>query len=155
MIDFSDLLLPQTVLAGVIAANKKALLHQLAAATAQAYRIDAKEVLAALVERERTGSTGYGGGIAIPHGRHPGIASPIGVFARLEQPVDFQSVDELPVDLVFMMLSRPDAGAEHLKTLARISRRLRDRGFLAKLRGAGSPDALFALWTGDEGRDAA
>ena len=71
------------------------------------------------------------------------------------EPVDFAAVDELPVDLVFMMLSPVGAGAEHLKALARVSRRLRDRGFAAKLRGAGSPDALYALLTGVEARDAA
>lgn len=155
MTDFSDLLLPQTVAQGVTLPGKKALLQHVATIGATAYGLDAKAVLTALTDRERVGSTGFGGGIAIPHGRLDGLSHPVGVFVRLAEPIDFQSVDDLPVDLVFMMLSAPDAGAEHLKSLARVSRRLRDRSFVAKLRGAGSPDALYALWTAEDARDAA
>jgi len=155
MTNFSDLLLSQTVLEHVAVANKKALLQQLASVAAQSHGLDSRAIATTLADRERLGSTGFGGGIAIPHGKLDGIDHVIGVFARLAQPIDFQAVDDLPVDLVFMMLSPPDAGADHLKALARVSRQLRDRGFVAKLRGAGSPDALYALWTGDEARDAA
>lgn len=155
MIDFSDLLMPQTVLNDVTAGNKKALFQQLATVAAHAYHVDAKAVSLTLADRERIGSTGFGSGVAIPHGKLAGVNGVIGVFARLAQPIDFQAIDDLPVDLVFMLLSSPDAGADHLKTLARVSRRLRDRAFVTKLRGAASPDALLALWTGDEGRDAA
>jgi PTS system nitrogen regulatory IIA component len=112
-------------------------------------------VSARLGEREKLGSTGFGGGIAIPHGRLDGLKRVCGVFARLSKPVDFAAVDELPVDLVFMLLSPTGAGAEHLKALACVSRKLRDRGFAAKLRGAGSNDAVYALLTGVEARDAA
>ena len=100
-------------------------------------------------------STGFGGGTAIPHAKIEGLNAVFGYFARLETPLDFQSIDDLPVDLVFLLLSPPDAGAEHLKALASVSRRLRDRNFAAKLRGAGSPDALFALLDGVEALDAA
>jgi PTS system nitrogen regulatory IIA component len=155
MTNFSDLLLPQTVLNDVPAADKKAVLQHLANTAALIHGLDAKTVATVLADRERVGSTGFGGGVAIPHGKLPEIDHVIGVFARLAQPVDFQAIDELPVDIVFMLLSPLDAGADHLKALARVSRRLRDRGFMAKLRGAGSPDALYALWTGDEARDAA
>lgn len=155
MIRFDDLLQPATVLLSIAATSKKALLHQLAAAAAKAHDLDARDIAAVLVDRERIGSTGFGGGIAIPHGKLDGLPHIVGVFARLAHPVDFQAIDELPVDLVFMMLSPPDAGADHLKALARVSRRLRDQGFVAKLRGAASPDALYALWTEDEARDAA
>ncbi len=150
MTNFSDLLLPQTVFDDVSAANKKAALQHLAKALALAHGLDGRMVGMVIADRERLGSTGFGGGVAIPHGKVAGIDRVIGAFARLDQPVDFQAVDELPVDIVFMLLSPLDAGADHLKALARVSRRLRDRGFVAKLRGAGSPDALFALWTGDE-----
>lgn len=150
MTNFSDLLLPQTVFDDVSAANKKAALQHLAKALALAHGLDGRMVGTVIADRERLGSTGFGGGVAIPHGKVAGIDQVIGAFARLDQPVDFQAVDELPVDIVFMLLSPLDAGADHLKALARVSRRLRDRGFVAKLRGAGSPDALFALWTGDE-----
>ena len=155
MTDFSDLLLPQTVLEQVITSGKKALLQQLATVAAQAHGLDAKAIAAALADRERVGSTGFGAGIAIPHGKLAGLTRPIAVFAHLAEPIDFQAVDDLPVDIVFMMMSPPDAGAHHLKTLARVSRRLREGGFVAKLRGAGSPDSLYALWTSEDARDAA
>lgn len=155
MNDFSDLLLPQAVREGASAANKKTLFQQLAAIAANAYGLEAKAVSQSLTDRERLGSTGFGGGIAIPHGKLAGANRVAGVFARLAQPIDFQAIDELPVDLVFMMVSPLEAGADHLKALARVSRRLRDQHFVAKLRGAASPDALYALWTQDEARDAA
>jgi PTS system nitrogen regulatory IIA component len=155
MTDLSDLLVPEAVLAGVTAGNKKALFQQLGAAAARAYDLDAKLVAERLSERERLGSTGFGGGIAIPHGKLDGLNHVVAIFARLDQPVDFAAVDDLPVDLVFMLLSPVGAGADHLKALASVSRRLRDRNFAAKLRGAGSPDALFALLAGVEARDAA
>ena len=139
MNDFSDLLRPDGVLTGVTAANKKALFQQLAAAAASVLGTDPRQVAERLALREKLGSTGFGGGVAIPHAKLDGV----------------DAVDDLPVDLVFMLLSPVDAGAEHLKALARVSRRLRDRGFLAKLRGAGSPDALYALFTADTARDAA
>ncbi|MBC9034587.1 PTS sugar transporter subunit IIA [Sphingomonas sp. JC676] len=155
MTDLSDLLVPEAVLAGVTAGNKKALFQQLGAAAARAYALDAKLVAERLSEREKLGSTGFGGGIAIPHGKLDGLSHVVAVFARMAQPVDFAAVDDLPVDLVFMLLSPVGAGADHLKALASVSRRLRDRNFAAKLRGAGSPDALFALLAGVEARDAA
>lgn len=155
MTDLSDLLAPEAVLADVTASNKKTLFQQLGAVAAQAYGLDARQVAERLGEREKLGSTGFGSGIAIPHGRIEGLDHVVAVFAQLEQPVDFAAVDDLPVDLVFMLLSPVGAGADHLKALASVSRRLRDRNFAAKLRGAGSPDALFALLAGVEARDAA
>ncbi len=155
MTDFSDLLLPDTVIQGVAAVSKKALLQQLAAALATAHDLDPKIATEVLLAREKLGSTGFGGGVAIPHGKLPGLPHVVGLFARLAQPVDFLAIDDLPVDLVFVLLSPTDAGAEHLKALARVSRRLRDRAFVAKLRGAGSRDALYALLSSDEARDAA
>jgi PTS system nitrogen regulatory IIA component len=155
MTDFSDLLLPVTVIQGGAAATKKTLLQQLGSVFAAAYDLDPKAVTETLAAREKLGSTGFGGGIAIPHGKLPDLPQVVGAFVRLAQPIDFQAIDDLPVDLVFVLLSPSDAGAEHLKALARVSRRLRDRGFVAKLRGAGSPDALYALLTADEARDVA
>lgn len=155
MNDFSDLLLPDTVVQGVAAASKKALLPQLAAIVAAPLGLDAKAIADVLAAREKLGSTGFGGGVAIPHGKLPGLGQVTGLFARLTQGIDFQAIDELPVDLVFVLLSPVDAGPDHLKALARVSRRLRDRAFVAKLRGAGSRDALYALLTTDETRDAA
>ena len=155
MTDLSDLLTPDAIVAGLSAANKKTLFHQLGQIAARAYGLDPRAVADRLGEREKLGSTGFGGGIAIPHGKLDGLREVTGVFVRLEKPVDFAAVDELPVDLVLMLVSPVGAGAEHLKALARVSRTLRDRVFAAKLRGAGSPDALYALLTGVEARDAA
>lgn len=155
MTDFSDLLTPGVVLKDVNAVSKKAALQQLATAAAAGYGLDAKAAVAALLDRERIGSTGFGAGVAIPHAKLAGLDRVVGVFARLSEAIDFQAIDDLPVDIIFMMLSPLDGGAGHLKALARVSRQLRDRGFVAKLRGAGSPDALYALWTADEARDAA
>jgi PTS system nitrogen regulatory IIA component len=155
MDDLSDLLGPDAVLAGVVAPNKKTLFQQLANAAGRLTGIDSRAIVERLVERERLGSTGFGGGVAIPHGKIDGLDRVIGVFARLSAPVDFQAIDDLPVDLVFLLLSPPDSGVEHLKALARVSRRLRDKAFVAKLRGAGSPDAVYALFAQPDARDAA
>jgi PTS system nitrogen regulatory IIA component len=155
MTDFSDLLLPDTVVQGITAASKKTLLPQLAGIVAAAHALDAKAVSDVLIRREKLGSTGFGGGVAIPHGKLPGLTKVVGLCARLAHGIDFQAIDDLPVDLVFVLLSPVDAGPEHLKALARVSRRLRERSFVAKLRGAGSRDAIYALLTADEARDAA
>ena len=155
MIDLTDLLLPETVLERLPVANKKALFQQLATAGAAAYGLDSAAILEGLVKREKLGSTGFGGGVATPHARITGLNHVVGIFARLAQPIDFQAVDDLPVDIVFALLSPVDAGALHLKALARVSRRLRERGFVDKLRGAASRDAIYALLTADEARDAA
>lgn len=154
MNDFSDLLRPEAVYTHVTLAHKKALFAQLALAT-DALGLDGRLTAERLAAREKVGSTGFGGGVAIPHAKLPDITAVTGVFMRLAQPIEFDAVDGLPVDLIFMLVSPADAGVEHLKALARVSRRLRDRTFLAKLRGAGSPDALYALFTADAARDAA
>lgn len=155
MNDLGDLLSPDAVRSGTPAGSKKKLFALLGEAAATAYGLEAAEVADRLSAREKLGSTGFGGGIAIPHGKIAGLPAVCGLFVRLDKPLDFASVDDLPVDLVFALLSPPDAGAEHLKALARVSRRLRDRAFTAKLRGAGSADALYALLAGTESRDAA
>jgi nitrogen PTS system EIIA component len=155
MTDFSDILTPGAVVAGLSVSSKKTLFQQIAALAERNGAVDSKLVIERLTERERLGSTGFGGGVAIPHGKIDGLEGVVGVFARLEKPIDFQAIDDMPVDIVFMLLSPPDAGAEHLKALARVSRALRDRPFLAKLRGAGSDDALYALLASSETRDAA
>jgi PTS system nitrogen regulatory IIA component len=100
-----------------------------------------------LLERERLGTTGVGNGIAIPHGKLPGLRQLYGLFARLETPIDFDAVDEQPVDLIFLLLAPEAAGADHLKALARVSRLLRDRAVCEKLRGADQADAMYALLT--------
>jgi nitrogen PTS system EIIA component len=136
-------------------ATSKALFQHLGQAAEREYGLPAAEVIDRLVERERLGSTGFGGGVAIPHGKIEGLDHVVGLFVQLAEPVDVKAIDDLPVDLVFCLLSPPDAGSEHLKALAQVSRWLRDRAFVAKLRGAGSADAIFALFAASQTRDAA
>lgn len=155
MSDLSDILSDKAIDADLVAANKKALFQQLASAAAKLTGLPAKTIAASLSAREKIGSTGFGGGAAIPHGKIDGLGGVFGFFARLETPVDFQSIDNMPVDLVFLLLSPPDAGADHLKALARVSRAFRDPQTVAKLRGARSRDAIYALLAGGEARDAA
>ena len=118
---------------------------ELASRAAAVFKLDERKLFDRLLERERLGSTGIGGGIAIPHGRLGQLAKPVGLFARLAAPVDFDSIDERPVDLVFLLVAPEGAGADHLKALARVSRLLRDRALVEKLRATDSADALFAL----------
>jgi len=155
MSDLSDLISIQAIDADLVVANKKGLLQQLAAAAAKQLGVPTKQIVTALNAREKLGSTGFGAGTAIPHGKIEGLSKVFGYFARLTPPIDFQAVDGLPVDLVFLLLSPTDAGADHLKALASVSRVFRDRATVAKLRGARSRDALFALLAGVEARDAA
>ncbi len=151
----SELLTIDAIDADLVVANKKGLFQLIAASAARRAGLPQKAILASLNAREKLGSTGFGGGAAIPHGKLEGLDRVVGHFARLSTPIDFGAVDGMPVDLVFLLLSPPDAGAEHLKALASVSRAFRDRQALAKLRGARSRDALYALLVGEESRDAA
>lgn len=135
--------------------NKRALLQQLAQLAGQRLELDSAAILASLSERERLGSTGFGGGVAIPHGKIDGLSRIYGMFARLSEPLDYKALDGRPVDLVFLLLSPPDAGAEHLKALAAISRVIRHGPTLERLRGARSRDAIAAVLMGADERDAA
>jgi PTS system nitrogen regulatory IIA component len=145
-VEIADLLTgPDAVLACVKASGKKALLAELAGKAATLFKLDERRLFDRLLERERLGSTGIGGGIAIPHGRMAALSKPMGLFARLGHPVDFDSIDERPVDTVFLLLAPEGAGADHLKALARVSRLLRDRALVEKLRATESADALYAL----------
>ena len=135
--------------------NKRSLLNQLAQIAAHRLNVDPGRIADAIAERERLGSTGFGGGVAIPHGKLAGLERIYGLAARLSQPIDYRAVDGEPVDLVFLLLSPPDAGAEHLKALAALSRMVRHAPTVEKLRGARSRDALAAVLLGADERDAA
>ncbi|MCI4590881.1 PTS sugar transporter subunit IIA [Sphingobium sp. BYY-5] len=155
MVNFNDIVSPEALATGLAANGKKALFQKIAALAACAYDLDADEAGDALFERERLGSTGFGGGVAIPHAKIPGLDKMCGVVVLLDPAVSFDAVDEAPVDIVFALLSPVDSGAEHLKTLARVSRYLRDENNVARLRGAKSTEALHALLAGGGARDAA
>ena len=139
----------------LLAGNKRGLLNQLSQVAGQRLGIDPADIADSIAERERLGSTGFGGGVAIPHGKLAGIDRVYGIVARLAQPIDYKAIDGEKVDLVFMLLSPPDAGAEHLKALAAISRLVRHAATVEKLRGARSRDALAAVLVGADERDAA
>ena len=135
--------------------NKKALLQQLANLAGHRLTLDSAAIFASLSEREQLGSTGFGQGVAIPHGKVEGLKRIYCLFARLAEPLDYKAIDGRPVDLVFLLLSPPNAGAEHLKALAAISRVTRNAATLEKMRGARSRDALAAVLMGADERDAA
>ena len=135
--------------------NKRSLLQQLANLAGQRLDLDSATILSSLVERERLGSTGFGQGVAIPHGKIAGLTRIYGLFVRLGEPVDYKALDRVPVDLVFLLLSPPEAGAEHLKALAAISRVTRHALTLEKMRGARSRDALAAVLMGADEREVA
>jgi len=141
----SDLLTPKSVTVSLKAANKKQALQDLAKRAAPLMGLDERVLFETLSERERLGSTGIGNGVAVPHGRLPGLAAPKGFFARLEKPIDFEAVDNHPVDLIFLLVTPEGAGGDHLKALALVSRLLRDRATCEKLRGTDRADALYAL----------
>ena len=149
--NISDLLAPGAVLPALKAQSKKQLLQELAARAASLTRLPEKRIFETLIERERLGTTGVGAGIAIPHGRMAGVTQITGVFARLEGGLDYEAVDGQPVDLVFMLLAPENAGADHLKALARVSRLLRNQQTCEKLRAASSAEALYAILTDQTG----
>ena len=151
----SDFLDFDAIKTGLPSGSKKALLQQLAHLAGQQLGLDSAAILASLTEREQLGSTGFGQGVAIPHGKVDGLKRIYGLFARLSEPLDYKAIDGRPVDLVFLLLSPPDAGAEHLKALAAISRVTRHAATLEKMRGARSRDALAAVLIGADERDAA
>ena len=151
----SELLDFDSIRTGVSAKTKRALLNQLGLHAAQRMGLDPDAVQSCIAERERLGSTGFGNGVAIPHGKVAGLKTVYAMVVRLSDPIDYKAVDGAPVDIVFLMLSPPDAGADHLKALAAISRVVRHAATIEKLRGARSRDAFAAVLMGADERDAA
>lgn len=145
--NIEDLLDAKLVFADVKASSKKQVLQQLSRAWAQHNGADDREVFEKLLERERLGTTGVGKGVAIPHARLANVDKISGLFARLSTPIDFDSVDGLPVDLIFMLVAPEDAGADHLKALAWVSRTLRNATVCEKFRQTPDSSALYALLT--------
>jgi nitrogen PTS system EIIA component len=143
----ADIIDARAVLPAVKAQNKKQLLQELSHTMGSIVATDHRLVFETLNRREKLGSTGLGQGIAIPHGRLPNINRVYGLFARLIHPVDFESIDGVPVDLVFVLLAPDHAGADHLTALARISRIARQPEILAKLRGTETAEGLYSILT--------
>jgi nitrogen PTS system EIIA component len=142
-----EFLTPEAVVPHMRATAKKPVLHELAAHAARLTGLDERTIFEALLQRERLGSTGIGDGIAIPHGKLPGLQRMFGLFAKIEKPIDFEALDSQPVDLVFLLLAPEGAGADHLKALARVARALREPGAPERLRKACDADVLYAVLT--------
>jgi PTS system nitrogen regulatory IIA component len=153
--EIADLLTCDGIVSSLRAPSKKQALQELSRRAAEITGLQERTIFDVLLERERLGTTGVGSGIAIPHGKLSELDGLFGVFARLEKPVDFDAVDEQPVDLIFLLLAPETAGADHLKALARISRLLRERAVCEKLRAAGDEDSLFGLLTGENANHSA
>ncbi len=145
MVTVSDLAGPKAIIPNLKVSSKKQALQELASFAAKKIYRDEREIFDVLLQRERLGTTGLGYGVAIPHGKLSGLEEITGIFARLEKPLDFDSVDDQPVDLVFVLLVPEGAGAEHLKALARVSRLLRNTEVCEKIRGSENADAIYAL----------
>jgi PTS system nitrogen regulatory IIA component len=141
----SDLLKPDAVLPALHAQSKKHVLQEVCARAAALTGLADREVFDTILQRERLGSTGVGHGVAIPHGKLRALDRLVGVFARLVRPVDFDSLDDQPVDLVFLLLAPESAGADHLKALARIARVLRDGATAQKLRVADDSADIYRI----------
>lgn len=142
-----ELLSPGSVIANLRGTTKRQALQELSRRAAALIGQNEHKVFETLLEREQLGTTGIGGGTAVPHGRLPNLAKPVALFARLEKAIDFEAIDSQPVDLIFLLLTPSDASADHLKALARISRLLRNRAMCTKLRGTEDADAIYALLT--------
>jgi PTS system nitrogen regulatory IIA component len=140
-----DLLAHGAIAPRLTVTTKRQVLSTVAEIAARTCQLKATKVFDALIEREALGPTGVGHGVAIPHARVEGLTRMAGVFARLATPVDFGSVDDEPVDLVFALLSPPSSGADHLRALARIARALRSAELRGQLRQAGGTDMLRAM----------
>ena len=153
--ELKDIVEPEAVISGLNATSKKHLLQELAQKAEDVLGLEARTIFEAMLEREKLGPTGMGRGVAIPHARIGGLKGIAGLFASLQKPVEFEAVDDEPVDLVFALLAPEDAGADHLRALARVSRRLRDPGVCAKLRSADHASAVYAVLTEGSGEKAA
>ncbi|MFG1402609.1 PTS IIA-like nitrogen regulatory protein PtsN [Xanthobacter sediminis] len=151
----ADLLVPNAVFPMLRASSKKQVLQELSQQAALLVNKDQREIFETLLQRERLGSTGVGNGIAIPHGKLANLDKLVGLFARLEKPIDFESLDGEPVDLVFLLLAPEAAGADHLKALARVARMLRDPDVVEKLRATRDATLMYNLLTATTASNAA
>ena len=143
--NIADIISKKAVLDNVQATSKRELIQVLSNKIANLANVDERVVFDAVWERENLGSTGYGDGVAFPHARIEGLEKVSAMFARLDEPVDFDSLDGKPVDLVFLLISPENSGADHLTALASLSRVLKTEGSCEKLRKARSIDELYTI----------
>jgi len=145
--DLGDLIRPESVIGALKAKSKKQVLQELSGHAAALTGLPEREIFDTLLQRERLGSTAVGEGVAIPHGKLASLNQMTGLFARLSEPIEFEAMDDQPVDLIFLLLAPEGAGADHLKALARISRLLREDKAIDKLRASKDAAALYAVLT--------
>ena len=150
-----DILKPEAVKVLGATSSKKRLFQDLGDLAFSAYALPSVSVVDALLEREGLGPTGVGHGVALPHARMPQVDRIRGIFIRLEKPLDFDSIDRQPVDLVFALIAPSNAGVEHLKALALVSRTLRDVNLRSKLRANADPMTLYTILTEGQASQAA
>jgi len=144
LLDFLD---PKAVLPALRVNGKKQALQELSHHAARLTGLPEATIFEGLLQRERLGSTGIGEGIAIPHGKPPGLNRIFGLMARLEKPIDFEALDAQPVDVLFLLLAPEGAGADHLKALSRVARVLREPGLIERVRATRDAAALYAIMT--------
>jgi PTS system nitrogen regulatory IIA component len=142
-----DIVAPDAVIPALKVNSKKQAIQEIAARAAALSGLSDRTIFETLLQREKLGSTGIGHGIAIPHGKLQKLEKLFGLFARLERPIDFESLDGQPVDLIFLLLAPEGAGADHLKALAQVARLLRDPDVAHKLRESSDAEALYAVLT--------
>ena len=145
--ELADIIPPNGVLPILKVNSKKQMLQELSEVGATLTGQDERVIFDTLIQRERLGSTGVGGGVAIPHGKFPGLQNIVGIFARLSKPIPFDAMDDLPVDLVCVLLAPEGSGADHLKALSRIARLMRSSETVAALRSLPDRDSLYELLT--------
>lgn len=150
-----DLIDANAIIPSLRVSTKKQALQELSERASVIAGLPEREIFDALLQRERLGSTGVGGGIAIPHGKIARVPRMLGVFARLERPIDFEALDGEPVDLIFLLLAPASAGADHLKALSRVARALRDSNLTARLRRTKDASGLYLLLTQNPAHNAA
>jgi PTS system nitrogen regulatory IIA component len=143
----TDVIAPNAVIPALRVNSKKQAIQELAAKAAELTGQNERAIMEILLQREKLGSTGIGNGIAIPHGKLPKLDRLFGMFARLDRPIDFETLDGQSVDLVFLLLAPEGAGADHLKALARVARLLREPDVARKLRESRDSEALYAVLT--------
>ena len=153
--DLSDLIRQDAIVPSLKASSKKQVIQELAERAGALLDLPARDIFDHLLQRERLGSTGIGQGVAIPHAKIGKIGSLFGMFARLDKPIDFDAIDDEPVDLVFLLLAPESAGADHLKALARIARLMREPGMSQKLRASRDAAAIYAVLSRAAERNAA
>ena len=142
--DIKEFLAPSDVFVGIRASNKTLLLEDLCRRAASALKVDADKITTDILKREELGSTGVGGGVAIPHARIADVKKPFGLLARLKSAIEFDSIDHQPVDLVFLLLLPTASAGEHLNALALVARKLRDTDIMHSARRAADPSGLYA-----------